>query len=141
LAFSHDGKTIAVGRTTDEKRGVCLYDLASKKSKILYVDDDRLISALAFSPDDKTLAVGYHANPAVRIWDIPSAKVWQTLEEQKAGIPCGLGFSTNGAVLAVASPGITPPSIRLWEVAGRPGAPASATASMPRPMGDQAAPQ
>jgi WD40 repeat protein len=136
LAFSHDGKTIAVGRTTEDKRGICLYDLASKKSRILSLDDDPLLSALAFSPDDKTLAVGYHSNPAVRIWDLASGKVWQTLEEQKAGIPCGLAFSANGAVLAVASPGMTPPSIRLWDVSGRPGA-ATATATMPKPLTEQ----
>src|SRR5205814_3968611 len=100
MAWSHDGKTIAVGRATDEKRGVMLYDVAARQFKILAADQDDILTDIAFSPDDKTLAVGYEAQ-GVRLWDLASGTVWQTLDhEKKSGGTTGLAFSPDGAVLA-----------------------------------------
>jgi WD40 repeat protein len=134
LTWSHDGKTIAVGRSTDEKRGVLLYDVSARTQRIFATERDELIRGIAFSPDDKTLAVSYDSVAApVRIWDVASGNLWQTLDEKRAA---GVGnpfFAANGGVLAVDCSGLRPSSIRLFDVSKRPGA-SSATASVPPPL-------
>lgn len=134
IAWSHDGKTIAVGRTTEEKRGVALYSVKEKQARVLATEQDELIRTLAFSPDDKTLAVVYESVAgSVRLWDVAGGKVWQTLEEKKVGSPTSVQFSQDGAVLATDCPGLRPPAIRMWEVSERPGA-KKAVARMPRAL-------
>jgi WD40 repeat protein len=131
MAWSHDGKTIAVGRATDERRGVMLYDVAAKQFNILAADQDDILTDIAFSPDDKTLAVGYQQQ-GVRLWDISSGTVWQTLEhEKKSGGTTGMAFSQDGAVLATDGPDLRPTQVRLWDVSKRPGA-APAVPSLPK---------
>lgn len=130
LAWSNDGKTIAVGRTTEDKRGVLLFDVASKKSRILALEQDEILPGLAFSPDDKTLAVAYE-DEGIRIWDLASGRVWRTVDKRKCGGAQALAFSRDGAVLATDALGLRPPSIRLWDISQRPGA-AATRAALPR---------
>jgi WD40 repeat protein len=134
LAMSHNGKTVAVGRSTDDKRGVLLYDIPSKQFKILVDGEDTTINDIAFSPDGKTLAVSYNGQ-GIKLWDLATEKVWQTIEEGKAGEAIGLTFSSDGAVLACGEPNLRPPAIRLWDVSKRPGSTVG-VASMPKALTD-----
>jgi WD40 repeat protein len=135
LAWSHDGKTIAAGRATGDRRGVVVYTLDGKPPKILSLPQDALIDAMAFSPDDRTLAVEYQ-NKGVVLWDLSAGDPWVTLDYNKTSSGKGVAFSPDGAVLATECDILRPPGIRLWDVSHRPGATAS-TAALPRTHTDQ----
>jgi len=69
----------------------------------------------AFSPDNKTLAVGGLDDGRVDLWNISSKKKLATLRGHKATVN-GLAFSPNGKYLATGSWDET---IRLWKVSTR----------------------
>ncbi|HVS71839.1 MAG TPA: hypothetical protein VHQ47_11345 [Phycisphaerae bacterium] len=121
LAFSHNGKFLAAARAvSSDKTGIALFDLASGKPVVLALDHDDIINALAFSPDDRTLAAAYQ-NAGIVLWDLASSKQWLAIPSEKAGSPSALAFSPDGATLICDDPGISPPGIRLWDVSQHPG--------------------
>ncbi len=71
-------------------------------------------SAIAFSPDGKTLATPCGDN-AVRLWDAPTGQLLDTLEGHALSVAC-VSFSPDGRTLASGSWDRT---IRLWDVATR----------------------
>lgn len=123
LAWSRDGRLIAVARGVGDHRGVVLYDVASRKPKVLSLEEDSLVRGLAFSPDGRTLAVQYE-NDGVIIWDLPAGRQWAALGRER-GEGEGIAFSPDGSVLATECDSLRPPGIRLWDVSKRPGGRAS----------------
>lgn len=55
------------------------------------------VSALAFSPDGKTLASGSH-DKTIKLWSVPDGKLLKTLKEH-ASVVSGLLFSPDGKTL------------------------------------------
>lgn len=98
LAFSFDGKTLAIGR---EDKHVTLLEAATGREQRVLGPLDGAVTALAFSPDGTFLAAGstdghvtlwsLSTNQAVRSWGQPQARV-STLD-----------FHSDGKLLAAGS--------------------------------------
>jgi WD40 repeat protein len=108
LAFSPDGKTLALGGPIERGGRLLLWDLASgKESKSL--ETPAAVDCLAFSPDGKTLAAhGSHRD--VLLWDVRTG-------QQSASLACDfsvhrLAFSSDGKRVAAADD----TEMKLWEV-------------------------
>src|SRR5687767_15932275 len=118
MSWSPDGKTIAVSRYVDQP-GVILFDVASGQSRTLTIPDTGLIHDVAFSPDNKTLAVR-HEGVGIILWELPAGKEWTRLDKKKIGHGRGLSFSADGTTLAVMCQemepyGTVPAGIQMWD--------------------------
>lgn len=98
LAFSHDGKTLAVGR---EDKHVALVDAATGKVTRTLDPVDAAVTALAFSPDGKLL-VGGSADGRVTLWDLAAARVVRTWNQPGARV-ASLDFHSDGKLVAAGS--------------------------------------
>jgi RNA polymerase sigma factor (sigma-70 family) len=107
IAFSPDGKLLAVGGGMDEALRV--WDVAT--GTLLHRMGRRTDYGLAFSPDSKTLAA-WCDDRAVRLWDMTTGK-----EQAAFRTTCSscLAFAPDGKVLA----GGGPNGLVLWDVAAR----------------------
>jgi len=115
VAFSPDSKTIAAGYSTADGGGFGLGLGGVVDSSVaarlwvateLFVVKDGYVNSVAFSPDGKTIAAGYHVEDRVGIgggvvvWD---ASVHQRLREDllvKEGYVWSVTFSPDGKTLA-----------------------------------------
>lgn len=114
VAWSHDGKSLAVGSSA----GIWLYDAADLTAEPRLLEGQRAaITALAFSPDDQHLAAatGQPYDPTVWLWDTSTGQQSAVLQDPDSGV-ASLAWSPDGKTLAT---GETPPGfkIRLWDVA------------------------
>jgi WD40 repeat protein len=120
VAFSPDGKTLAM--TGDDSRGgaVWLWDIASRAqigAPITIPSSDDGVDGIAFSPDGKTLATA-DGDGTLRLWDVASrAQIGApiTIPSSDDGVD-GIAFSPDGKTLATADGDGT---LRLWDVASR----------------------
>jgi WD40 repeat protein len=108
LAFSTDGKTLAVGGG----HRVTLWDV-DRQTVIARLDGPDAVDAVAFTPDGGTLAASVY--DSVVLWDLRT-------RARPASLPMGtfnradrLAFSPNGRVLAAGGGG---GKLILWDVAG-----------------------
>jgi len=112
VAFSPDGKTLAVGGTPSAKnREVGLYTLTGDEVTPWPAQADP-VHALAFSPDGKTLAVG-GKDGGVRLYDTGTGSVRATLPTSASAVQA-LAYSADGARLAGGS---RDGSVRVWVTA------------------------
>ena len=72
LAFSGDGKSLAAGGSYRDSV-VTVWDVATSQEIASYMRSYDAILSIAFSPDCKTLAVGYEKK-SIRLWDVPARK-------------------------------------------------------------------
>lgn len=112
IAFSPDGRTLASGSWSD--RTVRLWDVNTQKQVGgLRFPGPRGVTALSYSLDGKTLAVGY-GNGDVVLWD--SATQLKTARlDTPAKFVSTLAFSSSGQLLAF-SGGYDYPKISLWNL-------------------------
>ncbi|MFJ1600284.1 WD40 repeat domain-containing protein [Streptomyces sp. NPDC088261] len=120
LAFSPDGRSLATGshrppagpRDRNRTR-VRLWNVATRGLKATLAADDRGFgsgSALAFSPDGKTLA---DAGPlSTRLWDVAAERVRTTLADDDITLDAVV-FSPDGQSLATAQ---HESRARLWDL-------------------------
>ncbi|WP_020474779.1 WD40 repeat domain-containing protein [Zavarzinella formosa] len=105
VAFSPDGKTVAVGRLD---WAFCLWDAETGKLRLEHTEGSGF--GVAFSPDGKTVAQA--GMGSVRLWDTATGRDLKHLSTP--GHLLAVAFSRDGRTLAVGGIGRT---IRLLDVA------------------------
>lgn len=100
LAFSPDGKTLAIGSGEPSRSGdITLWDMATGKVVKNYADHHiDSVLALDFTPDGKLLASG-GADKAVRVTDLSTGKVVKVFEGHTHHV-LGLTWRADGRMLA-----------------------------------------
>jgi WD40 repeat protein len=114
LAFTLDGKTLAVGVGNKVKGEIWLLDETGKLTGVLQAFKNALQS-LALAPDGKTLAAG-SGDGTVKLWDLTSKK--ELISRKLANDPehvLALSFSPNGRKLLVGG-GNSKGWIKSWEI-------------------------
>ncbi len=114
LALSPDGNMVAVW--TDDLRNVRIWDVRTGKHHcwlaLKEIDKGHVAACLAWSPDNRTLAVGGLDN-SVRLWDVASAKVRHEFVGHIAQVRI-LAFSPDGQFLVSGSDDTT---LLIWAIA------------------------
>ncbi len=122
LAFSPDGKTLAVGADHSaygSGDNTTLWDLASGSQQHSFKTDlpfsMETVSAfgLAFSPDGTKLATGSARGNTVKLWDVAGGSELRSLSVSNLE---SLAFSPDGATLLSAS-GTGDDTVKLWDAA------------------------
>ncbi|KAF9900512.1 hypothetical protein EC991_007216 [Linnemannia zychae] len=111
LAFSSTGPQFATG---DMGGRVCLYDARTRScSRTLRLRDEILPRSLAYSPDDKQLAIGT-ASGSVYLWDLCSTDPGIELCGHRSNVQ-SISYSPCGQWLTTGSRDET---VRLWRFQG-----------------------
>jgi sugar lactone lactonase YvrE len=108
LAFSPDGKLLAIGTTM----GIDFYDTQTW-TKIRVAETDTWVRSLAFSPDGETLVTGLFDH-TVQLWRVSDAQLLKTFTGHTNWV-WSVAFSPDGQSVASASNDDT---IRIWPVDG-----------------------
>ena len=113
LAWSADGKRLALGSTAD--KSVREWDVAGKRYVKAYEVDLTMVLSVAFTSDGKLLAVGSPARDRIllSVLDLTAAKTVQTLTGHKEMIDWA-EFSSDGTRIISAGWDAT---ARIWDVA------------------------
>jgi len=111
VAFSPDGKTLAVGNCNHT---VTLWDVATgrRQAPLSGADHSNYVNAVAFSPDGKTLASG-SGDMTIKLWDLSTRQERAILPGHTSAVE-NLAFSADGKTLASGSDDST---VRFWDVA------------------------
>ena len=108
VAFSPDGKTLAIGSLDSSIR---LWNVADGKAgRVFTVAEPKKRASLdfnaahdiEFSPDGKTLAAAYFHGNVVRLWNVETGKLLETLSQMEtlAFVLYGVAISPNGDTVA-----------------------------------------
>ncbi|KST65699.1 WD40 domain-containing protein [Mastigocoleus testarum] len=108
VAFSPDGKLLAMGDTNGEIR---LYQVSDWKQLLIYKDHTNWVVSLAFSPNGKTIASG-SMDYTVSLWDISTGQSLQTFQGHDNEV-WSVAFSPDGDTLVSGSDDQT---IKLWNI-------------------------
>jgi WD40 repeat protein len=121
VTFAPDGKTLAASFETEVK----VWDLSGAERTSFRAPN--LVSALAFSHDGKTLAVGC-ADKSLKLWDATTGSEKRELTGHRSPLKAA-AFSPDGKYLATAAGDTSPYAaqqgnvtceVKLWDAAGTP---------------------
>ena len=113
VAFSPDGKTLAVGNAGDFGEGTARLLDAATGELVREIDGyarERHIFSLSFSPDGNMLAAEGFDMP-MRVWDVQTGKQLYDLGDDPGGC---VSFSPDGKTLATGS---VSARVHLWDMA------------------------
>jgi WD40 repeat protein len=113
VAFSPDGKTIAIGGGADQSV-LRIWDVAARKFTADLKGPEGFVWAVAFSPDGKLLASG-GADSTARVWDLATGKEIAKFPDFADRVT-GVAFSPDGQTLAACSNDNT---AALFDLAGK----------------------
>ncbi len=109
MGLSPDGKTLA---TANKDNTIRLWDVNTGEQKKTLTGHTDWVEAIAFSPDNKTLASGSMENNAVRLWDVDTGKTKMILIGHTHPVEV-VSFNPDGKILASGDGhGI----IHLWDI-------------------------
>jgi WD40 repeat protein len=110
LAFSPDGRTLALGIASDGRQqaevlrgsgNVQLWDVSRRNVAFLLPQNGKVVHALAFSPEGKTLAVA-DENHTIQLWDVATGKPQKKLNlgnDTARGLACAPDSRSLAAAL------------------------------------------
>ena len=115
IVFSPDGRNIAsITSTGGREATVSVWDIQTGSSFEPEVNKDEILSAISFSRDGKTLALGGSIS-YLSLWDVVKHRKIRTIGEGN-GIPGRIFFSPDGKLMAT-SGGVLTPATRFWDTA------------------------
>jgi pimeloyl-ACP methyl ester carboxylesterase len=98
LAFSPDGKTLAVGSAA----GIELRDVATMATTAtIHWPGNGAVSSLAFSPDGKTLAAADLGSNGAYLWDVATGSQIAQISTPGIGADTAVAFSPDSKTIAV----------------------------------------
>ena len=109
LAFSRDGKTLAVGGGSDSGGTVTLWEVASGRLHATLKGPRRRVTSVAFAADGSLLAGGSW-DKTVHLWDVGQGKGLLVLAGHTAPV-LWVALAADGRTLASASGS----EVRLWD--------------------------
>jgi WD40 repeat protein/serine/threonine protein kinase len=94
-AFSRDGRLLVTGSSGE--RSVIIWDLQSKRLRTILHGQTESVSAISFSPDNKSFATASH-DRTVKLWDLATGEHHATLRNDSAWVR-SVAFSPDGKTL------------------------------------------
>jgi WD40 repeat protein len=107
VAFSPDGRFLAVWAGSNNDPDILLWDLVANGQQALLTDPSAAGALVTFSRDGRFLARLTRNEATVRIWDLASAEAKCHLEWCNSS-PAGISFTTDGGLLVVRGTGGAP---------------------------------
>jgi WD40 repeat protein/serine/threonine protein kinase len=117
MAITPDGRTVITG---NDDKTVRLWDVASRRERLVLPGHRHFVWRTAVSPDGRTLASGSW-DKTVKLWDVATGELKATLEGHKYELS-SVAFSPDGRILASAAfPGqplqsVAVGEVKLWDV-------------------------
>jgi WD40 repeat protein len=115
VAFSPDGKYVALGSPARRQATVILFDVRTGKEVRRFEWDALGASSawptIAFAPDGKTLVTGSR-DKSVRLWDVATGKELKRLEGHQGPVHC-VAVGPDGKYIASAG---EDGEVRLWDI-------------------------
>jgi WD40 repeat protein/beta-lactamase regulating signal transducer with metallopeptidase domain len=113
LEVSRDGDLVAA--VFDGEVYVWPWQSAKEPTRLKLERFDGRAAAMVFSADGKRLAIGSGDPTTIRVWDIQSGRLLETLQGPSIGIYIG-GFALTPEGVRLATPGITEKKVFLWDM-------------------------